>query len=241
MRKGIKRLIIVIITIVLMVNYINISLASAMEDYKFVVMMEGLDRKTIENEKKKLKKNDMIEINGIRMYKDLSSINIDKIAVAVNIKLKTMTIWAYNNDTEEYNIPVRTIVCSPNTQRTPRGLFHITRFINAPFHEMFGENNFCQYCMRITAQFLIHSPIFEERDHNTLKTYSYNGLGTKESGGCVRVKTGDAAWLFEHMDEESPVYIYSSDYRGPLLVERLDLIEEKQKFDPTDPYFNEKN
>ena len=149
-----------------------------------------------------------------------------------------MTIWAYNEELEEYNIPVRAIVCSPNLKRTPRGLFHIYHFIKSEFHEVYGEDSYCQYCMRIMAQFLIHSPIFEQRDHNTLKVYSYNGLGTEDSGGCVRVKTGDAAWLFEHLDEESPVYIYVSDYRGPLLVEKLDRIKETQTFDPTDPYFN---
>lgn len=231
----------IVLTIILVTCFINISFASDIEDYKFVQMIEGLDRKTIETEKKRLKKEDTIETNGIKMYKDISSIDISKIAVAVNVKVRVMTIWAYNKEAEEYNIPIRTIVCSPNKERTPRGIFHIKRFLDTPFHEMYGENNFCQFCMRITAQFLIHSPIFEGRDSNTLKTYSYNGLGTRESGGCVRVKTGDAAWLFEHLDEESPVYIYEGDYRGPLLVERLNLIDTKQKYDPTDPIFNEMN
>ena len=175
------------------------------------------------------------------MYKDISKVKADKIAVAVNLKVKVMTIWAYNEEVGEYNIPIRTIVCSPNRERTPRGIFHITRFLNNPFHKMYGENNFCQYCMRITAQFLIHSPVFEERDPNTLRVETYNGLGKEDSGGCVRVKTGDSAWLFEHLDEESPVYIYVSDYRGPLQVERLNLIDAKQKYDPTDPIYNEMN
>ena len=162
-------------------------------DYRFVRMISNLNQEHIEKSKNYFLLTDKI---GIRLT-------------------KTLTIWAYNKEEDNYNIPYKTILCSPNPIRTPIGAFHIDQFING-FHKMFGEDNYCQYCMRYKDHFLIHSPLFSNKnDHNSLKTYSYNGLGVRESGGCIRLSTGDAYWIFNNLDENSPVLIYDSDYIGP--------------------------
>ena len=56
MKNKKKNTLIIAIALVLIISSIKISFATALEDNKFIQMIEGLDRKTIENEKKKLKK-----------------------------------------------------------------------------------------------------------------------------------------------------------------------------------------
>ncbi len=206
------------------------------EDSAFVEMIENLDKEMIEKVKVDLRygKKNTKDVAGIILYRDTKNIDTKKIAVSVNLKLKNVVVWAYNEEEKKYNIPVRAMACSPNKKRTPKGLFYPQNFIKG-FHRVYGESSFCQYCTRIYNQFLIHSPVYEEMKNDTLKTETYNGLGIVESGGCVRVTTGDAAWLQKHLTKESPIYIYESDYRGPLEIEKIERIDENQKYDPTDP------
>ena len=56
MKRTFKKICVVVVTMLLIMYYINASFASELEDYKFVQMIEGLDRKTIETEKRNLKK-----------------------------------------------------------------------------------------------------------------------------------------------------------------------------------------
>jgi len=207
-------------------------------DYRFVRMISNLNQEHIEKSKNYFLLTDKIGISGILLYKDpVNQIIPEKIALSINRLTKTLTIWAYNKEEDNYNIPYKTILCSPNPIRTPIGVFHIEQFING-FHKMFGEDNYCQYCMRYKDHFLIHSPLFSNKnDHNSLKTYSYNGLGVRESGGCIRLSTGDAYWIFNNLDENSPVLIYDSDYIGPLSITPLESIPEDQIWDPTDPHW----
>lgn len=236
MKGSIKKTIIFILFISIVCSVKSVFAVTKMQE-DFAAVVNNLDKEEIENAKSKLLNSnlDKIEVGGIILYKDVSKVKYDKIAMSVNVQLKVLTAWAYNEKDDLYNIPIKAIACSPNTKRTPRGLFYPENFLKG-FHEMYGDSNYCQYCVRIHNQFLLHSPLFEKRNHYTLKVDSYNSLGKKDSGGCVRVTTGDAAWFYEKLDKKSPIYIYDSEYRGPLAAETIARVDTDQKYDPTDPF-----
>ena len=207
-------------------------------DDKFVEMIKNLDEEKVKKEIDKLKIYNKVDVNGMSIYNEVDLKNFDDFAVSINLEKCIIIVWGYNKAQNAYNIPIKAIYCSPNKLNTPKGLHHPQAFIK-DFHMMYGNSNYCLYCIRIHRKFLIHSPIFEKRNHYSLRTESYNGLGKAISSGCIRVSTGDAAWFFDHLSKKSPIYIYKSDYSGPIFPEELEKIDKKQNFDPTDPYIIE--
>ncbi len=182
------------------------------------------------------KENDKeIEIASYSICKrDIKEKDIKKIAISINRLSKVLTIWAWNEEDNLYNIPYKSIKCSANLLKTPTGLFHPQEFIEG-WHEMFGKNNYCKYLIRFKGHYLIHSPIFENENNNSLKVYTYNGIGKLDSNGCIRLTTGDAHFLFNYLDKDSPIFIFDSAYLGPIEVEEIEKIEKNQTWDPTDP------
>ena len=63
-----------------------------------------------------------------------------------------------------------------------------------------------------------------------------------ESGGCLRLKAGDAAWVYHNCKLGTPVEIYSNLHdKGPVEKPAIDTpIPTNQKFDPTDPVIVQK-
>ena len=59
------------------------------------------------------------------------------------------------------------------------------------------DNIYCQYLCRFKDGFLLHSVIYlDQPDSYHLNAGSYNYLGKIYSDGCIRMVSGNAAWIY---------------------------------------------
>ncbi|MEN6635215.1 MAG: L,D-transpeptidase [Clostridiaceae bacterium] len=145
----------------------------------------------------------------------------------------------------------RVMICSTGRSKdlTPRGTFNLVR--QYPYKKMgqvHGENVYSQYASRITGSYLFHSvPI--GGDKRNLQEYGkkqmivkyYESLGTIASGGCVRLRCGDAYWIYMNCVVGTEITI--TDDSGPTPPQPPKLIYEepymtadhKYGWDPSDP------
>jgi len=145
----------------------------------------------------------------------------------------------------------RVMICSTGRSKdlTPRGTFHLVR--QYPYKKMgqvHGENVYSQYASRITGSYLFHSVPIGGDDRN-LQKYGkkqmivkyYESLGTIASGGCVRLRCGDAYWVY--MNCVVGMEIIITDDSGPtpptppalIYEEPYMTADHKLGWDPSDP------
>ncbi|MEK7311932.1 MAG: L,D-transpeptidase family protein [Chloroflexota bacterium] len=101
----------------------------------------------------------------------------------IEVDLSSQTLTAY-----EGNTPVATFYISSGKRSTPTltGSFHI--YIKARKARMIGpgyDTPDVPYVMYFTGDFALHG------------AYWHNNFGTPVSHGCVNMRVGDAAWLFD--------------------------------------------
>lgn len=101
----------------------------------------------------------------------------------IDVDLSSQTLTAY-----EGNTPVATFYVSSGKRSTPTitGSFHI--YIKARKVRMIGpgyDTPDVPYVMYFTGDFALHG------------AYWHNNFGTPVSHGCVNMRVGDAAWLFD--------------------------------------------
>ena len=155
--------------------------------------------------------------------------------IKVNKDMKTMTVYTKNPDTGEYNIPFKVFLCTIGSS-TPVGEF---KTYEAHRWKFMHDDIYVQYLLRYKADgFCIHSIIYQPTEGSyNLVASTYNQLGKNYSDGCIRLHSGDAAWVYENCGEGTKVEIYN-DYwvMGPYdrpAVEQA--IPDTQRYDPTDP------
>lgn len=111
--------------------------------------------------------------------------------------------------------------------------------------------SWCQYLVRFQETRLFHSctysPPIDTQDfatfqHDTLNISMFNNLGKAASHGCIRMRAGDAYWLYTHIEEGTTVII-ENDYSspGPLgkpVIQRIsgNCPAPYRNWDPTDPH-----
>ena len=145
----------------------------------------------------------------------------------------------------------RVMICSTGRSKdlTPRGTFHLVR--QYPYKKMGqirGENVYSQYASRIVGAYLFHSvPIGGEKRQQQVYGKKqmfvkyYESLGTIASGGCVRLRCGDAYWIYMNVPVGTEINI--NDDTGPTPPKPDPLIYEEPYmdarhqygWDPTDP------
>ncbi len=138
----------------------------------------------------------------------------------------------------------RVMICSTGRSKdmTPRGTFHLVR--QYPYKKMGqikGENVYSQYASRIVGSYLFHSvPIGGEKRTNQeygkkqMYVKYYESLGTIASGGCVRLRCGDAYWIYMNCVVGTEINI--SDDTGPTPPTPPALIYEEPYMDARHEY-----
>jgi hypothetical protein len=103
-----------------------------------------------------------------------------------------------------------------------------------------GEPIYCQYTTRITGNFLFHSPPYRAPRPSALNVGGYNRLGTRASGGCVRMSVENAKWIFDKINPGTTIHVVKGPERPELLASILPVkLDASAKYDPSDP--DEKN
>ena len=65
-----------------------------------------------------------------------------------------------------------------------------------------------QWVTQIKGDYLFHSVYYNSKNNNNnLSVKAYNKLGTACSHGCVRLKAGDAKWIYDNVSSGTTVRI----------------------------------
>ncbi|MBR1865004.1 MAG: L,D-transpeptidase family protein [Lachnospiraceae bacterium] len=154
--------------------------------------------------------------------------------IRVNRTASCVTVYA-KDGVKGYTIPVVAFVCSAGKD-TPTGTFYTG--IKHRWHELFGP---CwgQWTTQITGNILFHSVYYDSyNDNKSLNVSAYNKLGTMASHGCVRLRAGDAKWIYDNCKDQTKVIIYNNKKNpGPFDKPVIEKLSKKHTWDPTDPAF----
>lgn len=181
-------------------------------------------------------------LNGrqMRLYYDLDGNLIQDTESIIGAKSKyeifvnkvTNVVTIYNVDGGVY-VPVKRFVCSNGGGNTPEGNFYTPNKYR--WHELMGPC-YGQWDTRITGGVLFHSVYYNSyNNNNTLNVAAYNKLGTTCSHGCVRLRAGDAKWIYDNCPLRTRVCIYSSTGFEPFTKPKADVLPAWHTWDPTDP------
>lgn len=154
--------------------------------------------------------------------------------IRVNRKGSCVTVYAKDGK-RGYTIPVVAFVCSAGNN-TPLGTFTIKDKLR--WHELDGPS-WGQWCEHLTTNILFHSVYYDrERDNKSLNVKAYNKLGTVASHGCIRLRAGDAKWIYDNCKIGTKVTIYDNKkVPGPFDKPKAKKLSASHTWDPTDPAF----
>jgi len=148
-----------------------------------------------------------------------------------NKATRTMYIMAKDGD-NGYIIPFKTFnsTCGPDT---PLGDFSTFAKYDVKFMH---DDIYCKYLSRFYQGFLIHSILYYGSSLE-LDAITYNYIDDAASGGCIRLLTGDAYWVYSNCPMHTAVHIYYDEWdKGPVEKGAIDqVIPREQTWDPTDP------
>ena len=153
--------------------------------------------------------------------------------IKLNKDMKTLTIYTKDGD-NGYIIPYKVFLVTIGPD-TPIGTFKTYAKYRWKFMH---DNIYCQYLCRFKDGFLLHSVIYmDQPDSYHMDAGSYNYLGKIYSDGCVRMRSGDAAWIYNNCPTGTQITIYNDEWvTGPFDRPAIEqAIPMTQNYDPTDP------
>ncbi len=157
--------------------------------------------------------------------------------IKINKAMKTMTVYAKDGD-NGYIIPVKSILTTIGND-TPLGTYKTYEAYRWKYmHDADGGAYYCQYLLRFKNGYILHSIIYQgAADSYHLLADTYNQLGKNQSDGCVRMLSGDAAWIYNNCGVGTQVTIYNDEWvTGPFDRPAIEqAIPRTQNYDPTDP------
>lgn len=167
-----------------------------------------------------------------KLVKDVSGIIGKQSSYVIKVNKKKNCVTVYAKDGKRgYIIPVKAFVCSTGkatpitTAKTPS---------KYRWHALMGHC-YGQWCTRIKHGYLFHSVMYGKKKNNTLSVSAYNKLGTTASHGCIRMRAGDAKWIYDNCKRKTKVIIYNSSNPGPLGKPKIEKLPKWHRWDPTDP------
>lgn len=182
-------------------------------------------------------------INGLKFYFDQSGKLVKDLEpimgltgnyqIRTNKATRTLTVYAKDGN-NGYIIPYKTFMTT-NGPATPIGTFSIY----AKYRwKIMHDNIYCQFLSRFKNGYILHSLIYYDKansDHLDPNTYNY--MDDANSDGCIRLKAGDANWIYSNCPNGTPVIVYEDRWdKGPVERPAIDKpIPTSQHYDPTDP------
>ena len=162
--------------------------------------------------------------------------------IKINKAMKTLTVYAKDGD-NGYIMPVKVILTTIGND-TPLGTYKTYEAYRWKYmHAADGGAIYCQYLLRFKNGYILHSIIYQgAADSYHLVADTYNQLGKNQSDGCVRMLSGDAAWVYTNCGVGTQVTIYNDEWiTGPFDRPAIEqAIPRTQNYDPTDPVIVQK-
>lgn len=180
---------------------------------------------TLKNEKENKEDNleltrpaELKKVASVPSRQDYNGIDLkdNGMLYAVKINRKENIVTVYSLDTDgSYTVPVKAFRCSVSLDdTTPAGLFTTTE--KRLEWAILQGNVYGQYAYQIHEGIYFHSVPYTEKGSDNLETWEYNKLGEGASLGCIRMCVADVKWIYENCMPGTQVYLFDSDYPGPL-------------------------
>ena len=154
--------------------------------------------------------------------------------LVVNKSTNTVTVYQAD-ETGEYCIPVRSMICSCGND-TPTGTYNTTDQYR--WRYLVGDV-YGQYATRITGRILFHSVPYTRQSVDSLQYEEYNKLGTTASHGCIRLTVADSLWIYQNCPSGTIVTLSNGPAMGDPLgrptAQTISADSPNRGWDPTDP------
>ena len=190
--------------------------------------------------------------------KKSSSSHQNKFYIEVNRAACVVTIYMYNDETNKYDIPVKTCsVCvgsdiwtvagtgglHEKSAYTPIGTYSVctngqsVKYTMKPMHEPDGSTVYARWATHIVGNVYFHSIAVGTQSHYALPAVTYNKLGRPASAGCIRMAVADAKWIYDYTSTGNTVKIVKGSTKkpGPLGKAKTIKVKGGINYDPTDP------
>ena len=175
--------------------------------------------------------------NRGELVKDLRSDfgNQSSYVIKVNTSTNTITVYAKFKD-GTYTMPLVAFICSCGAPSTPTPLGTYYTSDRWRWLRMMGPS-WGQWVTQIKGDYLFHSVYYNSKNNNNnLSVKAYNKLGTACSHGCVRLKAGDAKWIYDNCKLQTKIVIYKgASSTDPLGKPTAYKLSSSHTWDPTDP------
>jgi len=139
--------------------------------------------------------------------------------IEVDVNNQITKIWQYDRETRDYTIHLKSFLCSTGTKSNPSGVGTYVlsgRTARWCFFSKWGGSK-AQYWTKIDEEIAFHSLIYADYDEMTLKTSSYDALGSRASHGCIRLTVADAKWIYDNCGKGTMVIIHEDGEKDPEL------------------------
>lgn len=170
----------------------------------------------------------------------------------LNHPWNTLTVYTeYYPGSGEFDQPYAVFATSVGTgDKTKLGVYQLdARDPSYELHPMIG-NCWTQYDRRFDSDKLTHSETYDvpkggiadNFDYGSMHTSAFNKIGDAASSGCIRLRVGDAAWIYYNVQDHATLEIYSDlSSPGPLGKPTVQRITDAcpnpyRRWDPTDPH-----
>lgn len=198
------------------------------------------------------------DLTKILKLKKSNSTHTNKFYIEVNRAACVVTIYMYNDETNKYDIPVKTCtVCvgrdvstvagtsalNEDSSYTPIGTYSVctngqsVKYTMKPMNEPDGSVVYARWATHIVGNVYFHSIAVGTQSHYALPAYRYNLLGTPASAGCIRMAVADAKWIYDYTSTGNTVKIVKGSTKkpGPLGKAKTIKVKNGINYDPTDP------
>ena len=198
------------------------------------------------------------DLTKILKLKKSSSSHQNKFYIEVNRAACVVTIYMYNDETNKYDIPVKTCsVCvgsdiwtvagtgglHEKSAYTPIGTYSVctngqsVKYTMKPMHEPDGSTVYARWATHIVGNVYFHSIAVGTQSHYALPAVTYNKLGKPASAGCIRMAVADAKWIYDYTSTGNTIKIVKGSTKkpGPLGKAKTIKVKGGINYDPTDP------
>lgn len=130
----------------------------------------------------------------------------------VNRAANCVTVYE-KDEMGAYTVPVKAMAasCGIELDDTPLGTFKTSNYYE---WRLMVDATYGQYAVRFNGPILFHSVPYVKASADTLLAEEYNKLGEPASHGCVRLKAGDAKWIYDNCVRGTTVIVYD-DVQNP--------------------------
>ena len=144
----------------------------------------------------------------------------------------TLTIYG-KDENFNYTVVINTYRVAHGGNKTPTGIFTLSGE-RERWHD-FPLGGSAQYATPYWGNLFIHSPMYAEQDPSRIWPSYYNGnkgIGTDSTGGCLRMVTEAAKFIYTRCPEGTKLEIVNGSPKGTESQPVPDI--QKKGYDPTD-------